>query len=562
MDNKKLRIKETFDQALKNQQKNNLQVAEELYKEVLKSNPDHVEAHNNLGVILLRLGKFQEAKKCFEKVIEINPIYSKAYNGLGNSFNVLGEYKEAIKCYQKAIEINPNFSSAHNNLGNTFNRMEDYQKAKSCYLKAIEFNPNQSDAHSNLGTALQALGELQEAKKCYEKAIKINPNYAIAHNNLGSAFKILGELQEAKKCYEKAIKINPKYADAYKNIGEIFKLFGELKKAIKSYQKAIEINPNHAEAYNNLGNAFSEMEDYQRAKTFYQKAIEINPNHADAYNNLGSIFRGSKEFQRAADYFIRSATVFGNAQFLECTYLSNGIENYNKLLSTFAKKDPKNLRIAALASYVSTKENIKNIYPFCKKPLNYFFSKNLKNEFKSADLFTEGILKIPGKLESNWQLKTIVKNGYQSTGNLFDKTYSEIAELKEKIEKQIRIYKKNYKNSDDYFITRWPNESKLTGWYIKLKKQGQLTSHIHETGWLSGVFYLKVPIPLEMNEGSINLSLQGFDYPNVKNLPNLFYAPKPFDLILYPSSLFHYTVPFSSNEERHCIAFDLTPNKI
>ena len=62
MGNKKLRVKETFDRAFKYQQKNNLQVAEELYKEVLKSNPNHVEAHNNLGVILLRLGKFQEAK--------------------------------------------------------------------------------------------------------------------------------------------------------------------------------------------------------------------------------------------------------------------------------------------------------------------------------------------------------------------------------------------------------------------------------------------------------------------------------------------------------------------
>ena len=129
------------------------------------------------------------------------------------------------------------------------------------------------------------------------------------------------------------------------------------------------------------------------------------------------------------------------------------------------------------------------------------------------------------------------------------------------IKKQISIYRKNYKNSDDHYITRWPNESELNGWYVKLKKQGQLKSHIHENGWLSGVFYIKIPKSLRKNEGSINLSLQGFDYPYDKNLPNLYYAPKPFDLILYPSSLFHYTVPFTSNEERHCIAFDLTPKR-
>jgi len=366
-------------------------------------------------------------------------------------------------------------------------------------------------------------------------------------------------LQIAEKLYKETLKTNPNHVDAYNNLGVILLRSGKPQKAKSCYEKAIEINPNYESAHNNLGNALNLLGEHQKAKSCYEKAIEINPNYAEAHNNLGNIFRKLKEFQKAADYFVRSATALGNAQFLECTYLSNGVENYNKLLNTFAEKDPTNLRIAALAAYVSTKENIKNIYPFCKKPLDYFFSINLKDEFKFSDQFSNRLLKISEKLVSNWQLKTIVKNGHQSTGNLLDNPVLEVAELKKKIEKQISIYRENYKNSDDYYISRWPTKSKLFGWYIKLKKQGQLTSHIHETGWLSGVFYLKIPKPLKNNEGSINLSLQGFDYPYDKNLPNLYYAPKPFDLILYPSSLFHYTVPFTSNEERHCIAFDVTP---
>jgi len=457
MNKKNQTTEKTFALAVQNQQKNNLQVAEKLYKETLKSNPNHVDAHNNLGIILLRSGKPQKAKSCFEK----------------------------------AIEINPNHASAHNNLGVVFRQ----------------------------------LGELQKAISCHQKAIEIQPNNASAHNNLGEVFRLLGKLQKAKSCY----------------------------------QKAIEIQPNNAESHNNLGVVINELEEHQKAISCHQKAIEINPNHANAHNNLGNIFRKLKEFQKAADYFIRSATIYGNAQFLECTYLSNGVENYNKLLNTFAEKNPTNLRIAALASYVSTKENIKNVYPFCKKPLNYFFSINLEDKFESSDQFLKGLLKISEKLESNWQIKSIVKNGYQSTGNLLDNPVLEIVELKKKIEKQISIYRENYKNSDDYYISRWPTKSRLNGWYIKLKKQGQLKSHMHEEGWLSGVFYLKIPKPLKINEGSINLSLQGLDYPYDKSLPNFYYAPKPFDLILYPSSLFHYTVPFTSNDERHSIAFDVTP---
>ena len=181
-----------------------------------------------------------------------------------------------------------------------------------------------------------------------------------------------------------------------------FDLSGELQKAKSCHQKAIEINPNNAEWHNNLGIIINELEEPQKAIDCYEKAIEIDPNNSNAHNNIGNIFRKLKKFQKAADYFVRSATIYGNAQFLECTYLANGVKNYNKLLNTFAEKDPKNLRVAALASYVSTKENIKNVYPFCKKPLNYFFSTNLKDEFESSNQFSKGLLEISEKLESSW----------------------------------------------------------------------------------------------------------------------------------------------------------------
>ncbi len=64
---------------------------------------------------------------------------------------------------------------------------------------------------------------------------------------------------------------------------------------------------------------------------------------------------------------------------------------------------------------------------------------------------------------------------------------------------------------------------------------------------------------LNKNEGAIEFTLSGYDYPYDKNLPSFIHAPKVFDIALFPSSLFHNTIPFSSQEERHVIAFDLIP---
>ena len=58
-------------------------------------------------------------------------------------------------------------------------------------------------------------------------------------------------------------------------------------------------------------------------------------------------------------------------------------------------------------------------------------------------------------------------------------------------------------------------------------------------------------------EAGIEFSLHGDDFKIQKNIPKFFLKPKIGDLILFPSSLYHKTIPFNSNEERICIAFDI-----
>ena len=63
-------MKEIFALAIKNHQKNNLKVAEQLYKKILKKNPNHANTHNNLGVLFEQLGQSQKAISYFKKAKE------------------------------------------------------------------------------------------------------------------------------------------------------------------------------------------------------------------------------------------------------------------------------------------------------------------------------------------------------------------------------------------------------------------------------------------------------------------------------------------------------------
>ena len=211
-------IKEDFDLAFQNHKKNNFKIAENLYKKILKTDPNHFESIFLLGSLSAQTKNFNEAKQLLEKAIQINPDYADAHNNFGNVLIELGDYQKAMGCFQKTIEIQPNFTQAHSNLGIVLKELGDYQKAISCFQKAIEIQPNFAQAHNNLGTAFKELEEYQKAMNCYQEAIKIEPNNADAHYNLGIVFKELGEYQKAIICNEKAINLKPDYVRAYSNM--------------------------------------------------------------------------------------------------------------------------------------------------------------------------------------------------------------------------------------------------------------------------------------------------------------------------------------------------------
>ena len=120
------------------------------------------------------------------------------------------------------------------------------------------------------------------------------------------------------------------------------------------------------------------------------------------------------------------------------------------------------------------------------------------------------------------------------------------------------MYKKKYSNKSCSFIKKWPSQNYLNAWYVVLKKQGYQNPHIHPGGWLSGVIYLKVVPSLDKNEGAIEFSLNGEYYSNV-NSSKLIHQPKLGDIVFFPSSLYHRTIPFSTNGDRIIVSFDLKP---
>ena len=495
-EDKSLTIEEVFSHAIKNHQEGKTDVAQDLYNQILKINPNHTGALNNLGAI----------------------------------FKELKDYQKAKKFYEKSIEINPNYADAHNNLGLTYVNLKDYQKARKCYEKAIELNPNYADAHYNLGGLFNELRENQKSKKSYERAIEINPNHANAYNNLGILFKESGDLQKSKNCYEKAIEINPNDAKLYNNQGNTYKEFGEFQNAVSCYKKASELNPSYDESHANLGLTYNELNDYQKAKECFEKTIKINPNHANAHNHL-----------------------------LKSIYKLNDQSILFKKLDSITKEGKINAVIGSIFSRAKVKYGFKKENPFCNDPLNYVLKTDLIEKYNFKNVIVDCVHNILKDDFISNRTQNLLTNGYQTAGNLFTNEDFNTKEIQRIIHTEIEKYLLNFKDSKEGFIKNWPTNYSLTGWLISLKKGGKLNAHMHDFGWLSGSIYVNVPSKLQTDSGNLVVCINDNQNEKSNNKNKKSIDVVTGSLCLFPASLLHYTIPFEAEEERIVLAFDVLP---
>ena len=94
-----------------------------------------------------------------------------------------------------------------------------------------------------------------------------------------------------------------------------------------------------------------------------------------------------------------------------------------------------------------------------------------------------------------------------------------------------------------------------------LAGEGYQAQHMPPSGWLSGVYYVAVPkIAGEGgNDGWIEFGQPGPEY-HFSAEPDLrLVKPEPGMMVMFPSYMFHRTIPFQSDETRISIAFDVVP---
>ena len=474
-----------------------------------------------------------------------------------------GQYSDCQKLALKITKKFPNHQFAWKVLGAIFGQSGKINDALIANKKAVKINPHDAEAHYNLGVTLKELGRLEDAEESYRQAISVKPDYAEAYNNLGVTLKNLGRLEDAQASYKQAIAVKPDYAEAYNSLGVTLKELGKLREAESSYRQSIALKPRYAKAYNNLGNTLKALGRVEESESSYGQAIELEPDYTDALLNRWKLLFDKKEFKSALRDADACSTKKSRMHSLETLFALGKIEEIYKRIENQLEIDDENIRIAAFSAFISKMEEKETAHKFCNKPLEFMQFGNISSHLEDLDLFLAELIGELQELKTIWEpTGYTTRNGFQTPSliemNLFSNKSIKIQRLKSIIFDELDLYHRKFGNNSCSYIQKWPSEKVLFGWQVILKNQGYQLAHIHPSGWLSGVIYLQVVPSLGRDEGAIEFSLNGDNFWS-GNSPKITYQPKVGDIVFFPSSLHHRTIPFTTEMDRIIISFDLLP---
>jgi len=285
-----------FDTAFAAHRSGRLDEAEHAYRDLLKRNTGHADAHHLLGLIVWQRGDIAEAEHLLRTAIALdeNAVY------LTNFANLLCEsnrVREADAMLRRACELAPSYAPAHYNLGILLIEAQRFDEAESALHDALACDPELREGWTCLGGLLAARGRHAEAVDAFRHALAFDPTRAAAHRDLGLALIHTRNFAEAETAIQDALRLDPTSADAFANLAVVHAHTRRWEDALNAGRSALALDPSHRTARYNLAGMMSYMDRLDEAEALYREAIEREPRNANERFSLGQLLLSQGRYE-------------------------------------------------------------------------------------------------------------------------------------------------------------------------------------------------------------------------------------------------------------------------
>ena len=512
----------------------------ETYRRALSVRPDFMDAALALASALKQSGKLEEARQWYDFILQRMPGQYDAIAGLGHTLIGLQDYSEAERILAKGERLAGDRNLAAEiaeGLGTAKMLQRRFSEALPHFERALALNPSLTEAQRKRATVLEHLRQSKRAAQAYRDILKQKPGDLKTHLLLNELIHREGPNADLLASYDDAARRQPASAALPAAKADQLLLLERPAEAAEAYRRALRLDSNHLAARIGLARVLDRLGDAQAAGTAFETGLASHPDDpslktAYAFHLLQQ--RDAKKAKYLAEGAARAAPLDQAAlAVLGLCYRATGdgreddINDYEHFIRVFDLKPP-----AGYADMAAFHRDLGAQLDQLHGQAGQFFSQTLRGGTRAS----EGIFEFREK-----------------TRDL----------LKQRIAEAVSHYIADMpsRTGHAFLGRRQGGIFRFSGsWSSRMRGGGYHLNHIHD-GWISSVYYVDVPNAaadakghqgwLKFGEPSVDL---GFG-----DAVRRMIQPKPGRLILFPSYMWHGTVPFHTDEVRTTIAFDAVP---
>lgn len=323
-----------------------IEEADEVYRDILKNDPEHAATQHMIGIVFLQRGQLTEAEQCFRCAIAMDDQEADFHSNLGNALSAQNQIQEAYESFARALDLDPRHLVALSNAATALVTLGRSKEAKSCCQTILSIEPGDIDARLNLAAAHIEEHDTHAAIAILREGLEIQPDHIGLLVQLASALELVNQLDEASLLVQQAEAIQPGMARTALLTGLIARRQGKLEKAGQSLKAALKLGlaeHEKVEALNQLGltlDAAGESADafaaFQQSNQLMARIGRENTPNATAF--LGDVAATRKFF--TAEKFRALGEVFATDDDFEPVFFVGFPRSGTTLMEQVLKAHP------------------------------------------------------------------------------------------------------------------------------------------------------------------------------------------------------------------------------
>lgn len=583
-----------------------LQAAEPLLKEALRQSPGAFQALAGLGQLAAQRRQWAPAEAAFDRALQINADQPRVWFARAQMLEQLQRPADAALAYAQAGERQAGWAMPCHELARVLREQGRAPQALLAAAEAVRRASQDVDSLQLLAMLQEETGDLAAARQTLADALVLAPQRAALHHNLGVVLHRQGRHAQALAAHERALALGLSVADAHYNTANTLHALGRADDALAAYRRALALAPQHALSLYDLaklrwvlghadfdaellaaqqqapdsdvapglrGLLLLKAERAEAALQAYELAARLAPQRAayvdgqgQALSRLGRHDEARLAHQRAVALAPQDVTVLTNAA--RSLYAGGHVEEGLAVAEQACRLAPHDQHALALLglgwrlagdardAWLHDLDELVGVIDLPPPP-----------GWADMASFNAALAEELARLHTDREapVDQTLREGTQTRGNLFDLDLPLVQALRGQIETAITAWLAGRREDASHPLLgrRSGAWTFSDSWSSRLRRSGFHTNHIHGHGWISSCYYVQTPpsaLASTRHEGWIQFGEPDLPGPMRARLPPWRHeAPKPGRLLLFPSYLWHGTVPFDDEAHRLTVAFDVLP---